>query len=97
VRILAKKTLKEYWEKHSDCANQLKNWYKVASKAEWNNSQDIKKVYSSASFLANNRVIFNIKGNDYRLVTEVNYDYHTIWILFLGTHAEYDTINFDEL
>ena len=59
----------------------------------WTNPTKIKIEYPSASFLANNRVIFNIKGNHYRLIVKINYDYQMIWIRFIGTHAEYDKIN----
>lgn len=72
---------------------QLKSWYQETSGAEWANSNDIKFEYPSASFLAENRVIFNIKGNHYRLVVKINYEYQMIWIRFIGTHSAYDKIN----
>ena len=59
----------------------------------WRNPKEIKKVYPSASFLVDNRVVFNIKGNKYRLIVKINYDYSIIWIRFVGTHAEYDKID----
>ncbi len=76
-----------------DCEEQLKSWFQETSEAAWKNPKDIKKEYPSASFLAENRVIFNIKGNNYRLIVKINYDYHMIWIRFIGTHAEYDKID----
>jgi mRNA interferase HigB len=93
LRVIAKKILREFWLKHTDCEQQLKAWFQEASKTEWKTSRDIKKDYPSASFLANNRVVFNIKGNHYRLVIRVNYDYQMIWIRFIGTHGEYDKID----
>ncbi len=93
MRIIAKKILRDFWEKHPDCEEQLKTWYQDTEKANWVDSNQIKADYSSASFLKDNRVIFNIKGNHYRLIIKINYDYQMIWIRFIGTHAEYDKIN----
>ena len=93
VRIIAKKTLREFWQIHNDCEQSLKSWYKEAFEATWASPRDIKNKYPSASFLAENRVVFNIKGNKYRLVVKINYDFSLIWIRFIGTHADYDKIN----
>jgi mRNA interferase HigB len=93
LRVIAKKTLREFWIKHPDCAQQLKAWYHEAHNASWKSTKDIKRDYVSASFLAGNRVVFNIKGNHYRLVVKINYDYQMVWIRFIGTHATYDKID----
>jgi mRNA interferase HigB len=93
LRIIAKKTLKDFWEVHPDCEQQLKSWFQETSKAKWNNPKQIKVAYPSASLLAENRVVFNIKGNHYRLIVKINFDYQLMWIRFIGTHAEYDKIN----
>ncbi len=93
MRIIAKKILRDFWEVHPDCEQQLKAWYQGTSKAEWEDPNKIKLEYPGASFLADNRVVFNIKGNHYRLIVKINYDYQMIWIRFVGTHAEYDKIN----
>jgi mRNA interferase HigB len=93
LRIISKKILREFWEKHSDSQQQLKSWYQETNDAEWTNPKHIKKEYPSASFLADNRVVFNIKGNKYRLIVKINYEYNMIWIRFIGTHAEYDKID----
>jgi len=93
MRVIAKGTLRLFWEKHADCEQQLKSWYKETKEAIWQNPQDIKHEYPSASFLADNRIIFNIKGNHYRLVVRINYDFGVVWIRFIGTHTEYDKIN----
>ena len=93
LRIISKKILREFWEKHSDSQQQLKSWFQETSAVEWKNPKEIKKEYPSASFLVDNRVVFNIKGNKYRLIVKINYDYHMIWIRFVGTHAEYDKID----
>ncbi|UOE40087.1 type II toxin-antitoxin system HigB family toxin [Chryseobacterium suipulveris] len=97
MRVIAKKILREFWEKHSDCEQQLKSWYKEASKAEWNNPNEIKAEYPSASILEDNRICFNIKGNHYRLIVKINYDYQMVWIRFIGTHSEYDKIDANEI
>ncbi len=93
LRVVAKKILREFWGKHSNCEQQLKAWYQETCKAAWENTKDIKREYPTASFLAGNRVIFNIKGNHYRLIVKINYDYQMVWIRFIGTHAEYDKID----
>ena len=93
MRVIAKKILREFWTKHSDCEQQLLAWYQETSKAIWKNTKNIKRDYPSASFLADNRVVFNIKGNHYRLIVKINYDYQMVWIRFIGTHAEYDKID----
>lgn len=93
MRVIAKKTLRDFWIRHNDCASQLMSWYHEASKARWKNPNDIKREFPSASFLKDNRIVFNIKGNDYRLIVRINYDYGVIWIRFVGTHRQYDKIN----
>jgi mRNA interferase HigB len=93
VRVIAKSTLRLFWTKHPDCEEQLKCWYKEVDEANWKNPRAIKKEYPSASFLSDNRVVFNIKGNHYRIVVRINYDYGVVWIRFVGTHAQYDKID----
>ncbi|MBA2500571.1 MAG: type II toxin-antitoxin system HigB family toxin [Chitinophagaceae bacterium] len=93
MRVIAKKILREFWKKHPDCEQQLKAWYQETSKAEWKNTKIIKIEYPSAIFLTGNRVVFNIKGNHYRLIVKINYDYQMVWIRFIGTHSGYDKID----
>jgi mRNA interferase HigB len=93
VRIIAKRTLREFWKIHSDCEQQLKSWYLEAEKAEWQNINDLKLEYPNASILKENRIVFNIKGNNYRLIVKFNFDFQIGWIRFIGTHAEYDKID----
>jgi len=97
LRVIAKKTLRDFWEKHADCEQQLKAWYQEAENAAWQTPNELKKEYPSASILMDNRVVFNIKGNSYRLIVKINFDYQMIWIRFIGTHAEYDKINANEI
>lgn len=97
MKVIAKKTLRDFWEDHADCEQQLKSWFQEASNAKWENPNDIKSEYPTASILADNRLVFNIKGNHYRLIVKVNYDYQMVWIRFIGTHVEYDKINANEI
>lgn len=97
VRVISKKILREFWEGHSDCQQQLKAWYQEADNANWKGPKEIKKEYPSSSFLANNRVVFNIKGNKYRLIVRINYEYQMIWIRFVGTHSEYDKVDANKI
>lgn len=92
-RIIAKRTIKEFWEKHAEAEQYLKTWYETAKQADWKSPHDIKQTYVNASILAGNRVVFNIKGNDYRLIVKFNYQRQWAFIRFIGTHAEYDRID----
>jgi len=93
VRIIALGTLREYWTRHPDAETSLRSWYAAASRADWKRPPDIKDAYRSASFVANGRVVFNIKGNDHRLVAAVHYNRSMMFIRFIGTHREYDNID----
>lgn len=93
MRVIAKKILRDFWKKHTDCEQQLKSWYRETEKSEWNNIYELKKEYPSASILKDNRIVFNIKGSDNRLIVKFNFVYKICWIRFVGTHSEYDKIN----
>lgn len=93
MRVIARRTLRRFWEKHPDAKEPLKAWYAEAEAASWEQPQDIKNRYGTASFVGNNRVAFNIGGNKYRLVAHVRYDIGIVFIRFVGTHADYDRIN----
>lgn len=93
MRILSRKTLRDFWKLHPDVEEALKSWYYEASHADWQSPADFKAVHRNASIIANNRVVFNIKGNTYRLVVAIRYDVRIIFIRFIGTHAEYDKVN----
>ncbi len=97
LRIIAKPKLREFWATHPDCEQQLKSWYRKAEKAKWIGIYDIKAEYPSASILNGNRIVFNIKGNHYRLIVRFNFDYQIGWIRFIGTHAEYDKIDVNNI
>ncbi len=97
MRVIARRTLREFWKEHADCEQQLKSWYREMEKAHWKNINELKSEYPSASILKDNKIVFNIKGNKYRLIVKINFDFQISWILFIGTHAEYDKINANEL
>lgn len=93
MRIIARRALREFRVRHPDSEAPLKAWFAEAQTADWKNPQDVKRRYRHASFLADNRVVFNIGGNKYRLVVHVNYGFKIAYIKFVGTHAEYDRID----
>lgn len=93
MRIIARRTLKEFWEGHPDAEQPLRAWFANVKQADWKSPADIKRDYRQASFVADNRVIFNIKGNSYRLVASIAYAYGIVYIRFVGTHTEYDRID----
>lgn len=93
MRVVARKTLSDFWLRHPDAEQPLRAWYKEATSAEWQGPKDIKMRYPSASLLGDNRVVFNIKGNTYRLVVHVRYDLGRVYIRFVGSHAEYGRID----
>lgn len=99
MHVISRKTLKEFYEKpeYADAQGPLSAWFAEAKKAEWRNPAEIKASYGNASILKNGRVVFNISGNRYRLVVWVNYAAHTVFIRFVGTHTQYDSINVNEV
>jgi mRNA interferase HigB len=89
MKILGREQLEEFKRKHTETRSQVDAWYAEAKEAEWQTTHDIKRKYSSASFLKDNHVVFNIKGNKYRLKVQVNYKSKIIVIIKIGTHQEY--------
>ena len=92
MRIISKKTLKDYWEREPAAKTALEAWHADAKNAEWFSPADVKANYGTASILKDGRVVFNIGGNKYRLVVWINYGFYTVYIRFVGTHKEYDEI-----
>jgi len=94
MHILALRTLKVFWEKHPQAEGPLRQWYATATAARWSTPQEIKNQFgSSVDFLADNRTVFDIAGNKYRLITYNAYAFGLIYVKFVGTHAEYDKID----
>lgn len=94
MNVISKKIISDFVKKNSDAKDALLSWYKEAESANWETPQHIKERYRTVSFLQNNMVIFNIKGNRYRLVTKVSYKSKKVFIKWIGTHAEYDRQKF---
>ena len=90
---ISKATLVAFWQTHPASKHALQTWFEDASRAAWRSPQDIKLRYASASFVSSNRVVFNIKGNDYRLVVAVAYRFGAVYVKFLGTHKQYDAVD----
>ena len=93
MRIISRRRLVEFWESHPDAEQPLRAWYTEAKKEVWNSPSEVKASYNSVSILPGNRLVFNIKGNTYRLVVIVEYSQGKMFIRFVGTHAEYDRID----
>ena len=93
MRIIALRTLREFWNRRPDAEIPLRSWYALASRARWRSPADVKAAYRNASFVANDRVVFNIKGNDYRLIVAVRYNRQLMFIRFIGSHRDYDRVD----
>ena len=99
MRIISKKTLKDFYQqsKYSDSRSSLEAWYKEVLKLDWNNPNEVKEMYRSASIIGNEKVVFNIAGNKYRLIVTINYYAKIVFIKFIGTHKQYDKVNMEDL
>ena len=99
VRIIARRTLREFWDQpsHQDSEQPLRAWFAEVRRAAWRIPADIKAAHRNASFVGNDRVVFNIGGNKYRLVVAVKYSAQLVFIRFVGTHADYDDIDVEEV
>lgn len=93
MRVISVKQLREFWQKHRDAEKPLRAWFHEAKKANWKNFSDIKKRYRTADVLSGNRVIFDIKGNSYRLIVHIHYNTGVVYVRFIGTHSDYDDVN----
>ena len=93
MRIIAKRALRVFWERHPQAKGPLEAWHQEVARAEWAHPSAVKAQFNSASLLPDNRVVFNIGGNKYRLVVKINYAFHIVYIRFVGSHREYDQIN----
>ncbi len=97
MRVIAKKILRDFWEKYNDSEQSLKTWYKEALKANWKSPNEIKNEYAKVSILKSGRVVFNICGNKYRLIVDINFDRRWIFIRFIGTHKEYEKVDANKI
>ncbi len=97
MNVISKRTIVKFYEIHPSAKTALEVWHSDVRRSIWKTPEDIKKTYASASFLADNRVVFNIKGNDYRLIVHIDYKRKIVRVKFIGTHAQYDKIDVKEL
>ena len=99
MRVIARRTLREFWERpgHRDAEQPLRAWFAEARRATWRGPAEIKATYRNASFVGNDRVVFNVGGNKYRLVVAVKYSARIVFVRFVGTHEEYDEIDVGEV
>jgi len=95
MRIIAKSSLKKFWviPSYRDSKGSLESWYEEILKADWSSPQNVKNQYRNASICGNNRVVFNIAGNKYRLIVEIQYRAKIVWVKFIGTHVQYDKVD----
>jgi len=99
MRIISKKRLKDFYENssYSDSKSALESWHKEVSKLDWNNPNEIKLMYRSASIIGDEKIVFNIAGNKYRLIVKINYYAKIVFIKFIGTHKQYDKVNMEDI
>lgn len=90
--IIAKTAISIFASKHPSAKASLNNWYQIVKEVDWKNFSDVKNTFGSVDAVGNDRYVFNIKGNDYRLITMIFFDKRTVYIRFIGTHAEYDKL-----
>lgn len=97
MKVFSKGTLREFWERYPKSEDNLTAWYEIFSKQSFANPNEIREMFKSADPVGNNKYVFNICGNDFRLIVKFRYKAQFAFILFIGTHKEYDNINVDEL
>lgn len=85
--------MRQFWQRHPSAQGPLRAWADEVERAQWAGPQDIKQRYRSADFLANDRVVFNVGSNKYRLIVHIAYSFHAVYVRFVGTHAEYDKVD----
>ncbi len=97
MRVIAKRRLREFWERHPAAKQPLLAWFREVGREDWDTPAAVKAKCRSASIVGRDRVVFNVKGNDYRLVVRIHYAYRVVHVRFIGTHAEYDAVNVEEV
>lgn len=97
MRVIARNTLRAFWQKHADAEGPLRAWFAETSHGAWHSMADIKQTYATASIIDSERVVFNVGGNKYRLVVKIWFPGKTVWIKFVGTHGSYDLVDVKKL
>ena len=97
--VVAQRTLREFWERpgRGESRQALTDWYRIVDKTEWRNFADVKAQFPSCDYVGNDRIVFNISGNKYRLIAKVDYAFHLVFIRFVGTHEEYDNLEASQI
>lgn len=95
--IISYRTIREYTDLRKDVEDQLNNWYTISEKSDWANFNEMRQIFNAVDAVGNDLYVFNIKGNDYRLIVRIIFRVRTIYIKFIGTHKEYDKVNLDDL
>lgn len=95
--VISYRTIREYTKDHKDIEDQLNNWYTIAEKSDWTNFNEMRQIFNAVDAVGNDLYVFNIKGNNYRLIVRIIFRVRTIYIKFIGTHKEYDRVNLDDL
>ena len=97
MRIIARKRLREFWKRHPAAREPLRAWFREVEREDWDTPAAVKGKYRSAGIVGGDRVVFNVKGNAYRLVVRIKYEYRIVYVRFVGTHAEYDAVDVEEV
>ena len=97
MRVIAKRRLREFWERHPSAREPLLAWFREVEREDWGTPPDMKARYPEASIVGGDRVVFDIKGNAFRLVVKIEYAYRVVYVRFVGTHAEYDAVDAKEV
>jgi mRNA interferase HigB len=97
VVVISYRTIREFIEEHKRIEDQLNNWYIIAEKSDWANFNELRQMFNSVDAVGNDLYVFNIKGNEYRLIVRIIFRVRTVYIKFIGTHREYDKVNLDDL
>ena len=97
MRVIAKRPLREFWERHPAAKEPLLAWFREVEREDWDTPAAVKAKYRNASIVGGDRVVFNVKGNAFRLVVRINYSCRVVYVRFIGTHAEYDAVSVKEV
>ena len=97
MRVIAKRPLREFWKRHPAAREPLLAWFREVEQEDWDTPAAVKAKYRNASIVGGDRVVFNVKGNAFRLVVRIDYAYRVVYVRFIGTHAEYDAVNVKEV
>lgn len=95
--VISYRTIREFIDEHKEVEDQLNNWYVIAEKSDWANFNEMRRMFNSVDAVGNDLYVFNIKGNDYRLIVRIIFRVRTIYIKFIGTHRQYDKVKLNDL